>query len=161
MRPDKLDLDLNSHMAIGTMAQESAESMPVDEQSEPTDMDPEEIEDEELEEIRCVRMVLRWLRTTDLSFLSRYEDFTTIGIPVPSCRIQVPDTLLCCFIDCIDWIQDSFRERKRRLRHARKTAYFSSYSGRHGLLKRLWTQFRKPLLNGESWFVLLLVGESK
>lgn len=54
----ELDLDPSSHMSIGTMAQESAESIPVDEQSRPTDMDPEEIEDEELEEIRCVRMVL-------------------------------------------------------------------------------------------------------
>jgi len=42
-------------MTIGIMAQESAESIPV----EQTDMDPEEIEDEELEEIRCVIMVSR------------------------------------------------------------------------------------------------------
>ncbi|KAF9050065.1 voltage-gated chloride channel [Panaeolus papilionaceus] len=80
-------------------------------------MDPEELEDEELEEIR------------------RYEDFTTI-----------------------DWIQDSFLERKRRLRNARNVYRPRRGPRGEGVLSSLWVQFRKAVDAGQSWFVISLIG---
>ncbi|CAA7261789.1 unnamed protein product [Cyclocybe aegerita] len=82
-------------------------------------MDPEELEDEELEQIR------------------RYEDFTTI-----------------------DWIQDSFHERQRRLRNARNKPYIARRRprGTLGAVSQLWIQLRKAMDAGQSWFVLSLVG---
>src|ERR1700733_4608011 len=70
-------------------------------------------------------------------FHRRYEDFTTI-----------------------DWIQDSILERNRRIRHANKV-YAVSHRGPHGeiTLRWLWSQFRKVVDPGQTWFVVSLVGE--
>ena len=70
-------------------------------------------------------------------FHRRYEDFTTI-----------------------DWIQDSILERNRRIRHANKV-YAVSHRGPHGeiTLRWLWSQFRKVVDAGQTWFVVSLVGE--
>ena len=58
----------------------------------------------------------------------------------------------------IDWIQDSFHERKRRLRTAR--THVLPYRGTSGLgvVGRLWLQLQKAMHAGQTWFVLTLIG---
>ncbi|KAF9462474.1 chloride channel [Collybia nuda] len=78
-------------------------------------MHPEELDDDELEQIR------------------RYEDFSTI-----------------------DWIQDSVLERNRRIRKA--NTYSPGRYHKGGLLAWLWSEARKAMDTGQSWFVVSLVG---
>ncbi|KAJ7451819.1 Cl-channel protein [Mycena galericulata] len=65
----------------------------------------------------------------------RYEDFSTI-----------------------DWIQDSILERNRKIRDSR--TLYASHRGPHGevTVSWLWTQLRKALDTGQTWFVVSLVG---
>ncbi|KAJ7121295.1 Cl-channel protein [Mycena crocata] len=71
----------------------------------------------------------------ELEQIRRYEDFSTI-----------------------DWIQDSILERNRRIRDSR--TLYASHRGPHGevTVSWLWTQFRKALDTGQTWFVVSLVG---
>ncbi|KAJ7933767.1 Cl-channel protein [Mycena leptocephala] len=71
----------------------------------------------------------------ELERIRRYEDFRTI-----------------------DWIQDSILERNRRIRDSRTV--YASHRGPHGevTVSWLWTQFRKALDTGQTWFVVSLVG---
>lgn len=59
----------------------------------------------------------------------------------------------------VDWIQDSIVERNRRIRKAKEL--HSTHRGPRGELsvRWLWTQFRKILDAGQSWFIVTLVGE--
>ncbi|KAF8647110.1 hypothetical protein AX16_006942 [Volvariella volvacea WC 439] len=71
----------------------------------------------------------------ELERIRRYEDFTTI-----------------------DWIEDSVRERRRRIENAR--TLYASRRGPHGevTFSSIWSQFRKVVDAGQSWFVVTLVG---
>ncbi|KAJ7282794.1 Cl-channel protein [Mycena rebaudengoi] len=71
----------------------------------------------------------------ELEQIRRYEDFSTI-----------------------DWIQDSILERNRRIRDER--TLYATHRGPHGevTVSWLWTQFRKTLDAGQTWFVVSLVG---
>ncbi|KAF8199932.1 Cl-channel protein [Mycena galopus ATCC 62051] len=71
----------------------------------------------------------------ELERIRRYQDFRTI-----------------------DWIQDSILERNRRIRATRK--FNASHRGPHGevTVSWLWTQFRRALDGGQTWFVVSLVG---
>ncbi|KAJ7049658.1 Cl-channel protein [Mycena amicta] len=71
----------------------------------------------------------------ELEQIRRYEDFTTI-----------------------DWIQDSVLERHRRIRESRNL--HKPHRGPRGELtvSWLWTQTRRLLNAGQSWFVVSLVG---
>lgn len=57
-----------------------------------------------------------------------------------------------------DWIQDSILERNRRIRDER--TLYATHRGPHGevTVSWLWTQFRKTLDAGQTWFVVSLVG---
>ncbi|KAF7357806.1 Chloride channel protein [Mycena venus] len=71
----------------------------------------------------------------ELERIRRYEDFRTI-----------------------DWIQDSILERNRRIRASRR--FNASHRGPHGevTVSWLWTQVRRALDGGQTWFVVSLVG---
>jgi len=85
---------------------------------------------------------------------SRYEDFTTIGIPFV--RRNNPGNHSIPYY--LDWIQDSVLERKRRLRHARISQTPRWNARALGSFSQPWAQFSKIMTAGQSWFVLSLVG---
>ncbi|EPQ57090.1 Cl-channel protein [Gloeophyllum trabeum ATCC 11539] len=71
----------------------------------------------------------------DFQHTQNYEDFTTI-----------------------DWIQDSIIERNRRIRAARDAELHRRGPRGEVTAAWLWSQLRKVLHAGQSWFVVTLVG---
>jgi chloride channel 3/4/5 len=59
----------------------------------------------------------------------------------------------------LDWIQDSILERNRRIRNAQTHATPSRGPGGQWTWPWLWSQARKAVDAGHSWFVVGLVGE--
>jgi hypothetical protein len=119
----------------------------------------EELDDDELEQIRCVQIMYTLI--FQVSFLAFLGATRTSLQSVCTEIVCLPPWLGVDELHIhADWIQDSILERNRRLRNAR--TIYSSRRGPNGevTIPWLWTQFRKAVDTGQSWIVVSIVGKS-